>query len=131
MNSIRSLASTAVLIALTLCASPNAHGTLHITEFMADNKNTLQDGDGDASDWIEIFNSGPQPVNMEGYFLTDEIDALTKWSFPSVEMVLFLEGTGRPRIEEVAAARQTERGNRADDKRSETAMEDRKKEGYF
>ena len=34
-------------------------------------------------------------------------------------------------IEEVAAARQTERGNRADDKRSETAMEDRKKEGYF
>lgn len=34
-------------------------------------------------------------------------------------------------IEEVAAARQTERGNRADDKRGETAMEDRKKEGYF
>ena len=34
-------------------------------------------------------------------------------------------------IEEVAAARQTERGNRADDKRSETSMEDRKKEGYF
>ncbi|MDQ8188850.1 sulfate adenylyltransferase subunit CysD [Roseibacillus persicicus] len=34
-------------------------------------------------------------------------------------------------IDEVAAARQTERGNRADDKRSETAMEDRKKEGYF
>ena len=28
-------------------------------------------------------------------------------------------------------ARQTERGTRADDKRSETAMEDRKKEGYF
>jgi sulfate adenylyltransferase subunit 2 len=34
-------------------------------------------------------------------------------------------------IAEVAAARQTERGTRADDKRSETAMEDRKKEGYF
>jgi len=34
-------------------------------------------------------------------------------------------------IEEVATARQTERGTRADDKRSETAMEDRKKEGYF
>jgi len=32
---------------------------------------------------------------------------------------------------EVAAMRETERGNRADDKRSETAMEDRKKEGYF
>jgi len=34
-------------------------------------------------------------------------------------------------VEEVAAMRLTERGNRADDKRSETAMEDRKKEGYF
>ncbi len=34
-------------------------------------------------------------------------------------------------IEEVAAARTTERGTRADDKRSETAMEDRKKDGYF
>jgi sulfate adenylyltransferase subunit 2 len=34
-------------------------------------------------------------------------------------------------VAEVAAARQTERGTRADDRRSETAMEDRKKEGYF
>lgn len=34
-------------------------------------------------------------------------------------------------IAEVAAARRTERGNRADDMRSETSMEDRKKEGYF
>jgi sulfate adenylyltransferase subunit 2 len=32
---------------------------------------------------------------------------------------------------EVSAMRQTERGNRSDDKRSETAMEDRKKQGYF
>tara|TARA_B100001142_G_scaffold328942_1_gene390511 strand:+ start:1842 stop:2747 length:906 start_codon:yes stop_codon:yes gene_type:complete len=34
-------------------------------------------------------------------------------------------------IKEVAATRMTERGGRADDKRSEAAMEDRKKEGYF
>ncbi|MCG8326330.1 MAG: sulfate adenylyltransferase subunit CysD [Chitinophagales bacterium] len=34
-------------------------------------------------------------------------------------------------IQEVAVARKTERGGRADDKRSETAMEDRKKQGYF
>lgn len=34
-------------------------------------------------------------------------------------------------IAEVAAAHQTERGTRADDRRTETAMEDRKKEGYF
>jgi sulfate adenylyltransferase subunit 2 len=34
-------------------------------------------------------------------------------------------------IHEVASTHVTERGGRADDKRSETAMEDRKKEGYF
>ncbi|HOK37989.1 MAG: sulfate adenylyltransferase subunit CysD [Bacteroidales bacterium] len=34
-------------------------------------------------------------------------------------------------IAEIAASRITERGGRADDKRSEAAMEDRKKEGYF
>ena len=34
-------------------------------------------------------------------------------------------------IQEIAASLSTERGTRADDKRSETAMEDRKKEGYF
>ncbi|MFN6945371.1 MAG: sulfate adenylyltransferase subunit CysD [Cytophagaceae bacterium] len=34
-------------------------------------------------------------------------------------------------IAEVASARQTERGTRADDRRSEAAMEDRKKQGYF
>lgn len=34
-------------------------------------------------------------------------------------------------IEEVATTRTTERGTRADDKRGETAMEDRKKAGYF
>jgi sulfate adenylyltransferase subunit 2 len=34
-------------------------------------------------------------------------------------------------IAEVAAARQTERGGRSDDKRSDSSMEDRKREGYF
>ncbi len=34
-------------------------------------------------------------------------------------------------IDEVASTRVTERGGRADDKRSEAAMEDRKKQGYF
>lgn len=34
-------------------------------------------------------------------------------------------------IEEIAAAKVTERGSRADDKRSDTSMEDRKREGYF
>jgi sulfate adenylyltransferase subunit 2 len=34
-------------------------------------------------------------------------------------------------IQEIAATRITERGGRYDDRRSDAAMEDRKKEGYF
>jgi len=34
-------------------------------------------------------------------------------------------------VQEVSAMKQTERGNRSDDKRSETSMEDRKRQGYF
>ena len=34
-------------------------------------------------------------------------------------------------VDEVSGMRQTERGNRTDDKRSESAMEDRKRQGYF
>ena len=34
-------------------------------------------------------------------------------------------------VKEVSAMRKTERGDRSDDKRSETAMEDRKRQGYF
>ncbi|HAN19311.1 MAG: sulfate adenylyltransferase small subunit [Bacteroidetes bacterium GWC2_33_15] len=45
--------------------------------------------------------------------------------------VLSKAGTVEEIIEEVAATRVTERGGRYDDKRSEAAMEDRKKEGYF
>ena len=40
-------------------------------------------------------------------------------------------GTIAEIIQEVATVRVTERGGRADDRRSEAAMEDRKKQGYF
>ena len=63
-----------------------AHADLHITEFMAINGGSLQDEDGDDSDWIELFNSGPGSIDLDGYFLTDDEGALTKWSFPAVQM---------------------------------------------
>jgi sulfate adenylyltransferase subunit 2 len=45
--------------------------------------------------------------------------------------VLSAANTVEDIIAEISASRQTERGTRADDKRSEAAMEDRKKDGYF
>ena len=55
-----------------------------ISEFMADNNQTLLDGDGNASDWIEIFNAGDAPANMSGWSLTDDPADTAKWPFPAV-----------------------------------------------
>jgi len=74
------------LLAVWFLGTSPAIARLYITEFMSDNRTTIEDEDGDASDWIEIFNSGTDPVNLGGYFLTDTEDALTMWSFPAVEI---------------------------------------------
>ena len=53
-------------------------------------------------------------------------------SFVETEYVAFSDADDLTKIiEEIATTRTTERGGRADDKRAETAMEDRKKQGYF
>jgi hypothetical protein len=80
------------LFLIALATIFNAHAALHITEFMAINGGTLRDEDGDTSDWIELFNSGPESVNLDGYFLTDDESARTKWRLPaaSIESGAFL-----------------------------------------
>jgi hypothetical protein len=57
-----------------------------INEFMAANSSTLADEDGDYSDWIEIFNTAATPVNLGGWFLTDDSSALGKWQFPATNL---------------------------------------------
>ena len=76
-------------------------GVVLITEFMAINNSTLFDEDGDDSDWIEIYNRGPVPVDLDGWYLTDDQDNLTKWRFPGVildpydYLVVFASGENR------------------------------------
>ncbi len=54
-----------------------------INEFMSKNETTIQDLDGDFSDWLEIYNSGNSEVNLEGFHLSDDSEDITKWVFPS------------------------------------------------
>ncbi|MEE3179939.1 MAG: lamin tail domain-containing protein, partial [Verrucomicrobiota bacterium] len=53
-----------------------------INEFMAQNRSTLLDEDGESSDWIELWNPNHQPVPITGWYLTDDPDDLSKWTFP-------------------------------------------------
>ena len=101
IHTIRSIARIVALIAFSLCSFPTAHSVLHITEFMADNGGSLLDSDGDASDWIEVFNSGANTADLEGNFLTDQEDAMTKWQLPAVQLpageflLIFASGKNR------------------------------------
>ena len=62
----------------------DAEVELYITEFMSSNSETIPDEDGNSEDWIEIFNAGVDPVNLDGYGLTDNPSNPFKWTFPSV-----------------------------------------------
>ena len=53
---------------------------------MAANTRTTNDVDGATSDWLELFNAGAVPVNLDGWFLADSTNRLTQWRFPNYVM---------------------------------------------
>jgi len=62
-----------------------------INEFVASNRASLIDGDGNAPDWIELSNGGAASVPLAGWSLTDQRRNLRKWPFPP-EAVLRARG---------------------------------------
>ena len=79
---------TFALSALCLVGIPTQaySQTVYISEFMASNQDTLDDQDGESSDWIELFNSGSTPVDLDGWYLTDDPLLLAKWQIPGVTL---------------------------------------------
>ena len=59
---------------------------LQISEFMAVNDHGIRDEDGDRSDWIELWNSGTDAVDLTGWHLTDTVEQPAKWTFPAVSI---------------------------------------------
>ena len=53
-----------------------------IVEFMASNDKSLYDEDGESSDWMEIFNPDPAPLDISGWFLTNDPGELGRWQLP-------------------------------------------------
>jgi len=63
---------------------------LVINEFMASNSSRpplaigeLVDGNGESSDWIEIYNPTDKTINLSGWYITDNENDLTQWQFPN------------------------------------------------
>ncbi|MBI3416366.1 MAG: lamin tail domain-containing protein [Verrucomicrobia bacterium] len=76
-------------------------GDVIINEFVAENINGLKDEDGQAEDWIELFNRGTAAVDLAGWSLTDNPDEPGQWSFPAITLapkqflIVFASGKDR------------------------------------
>lgn len=56
--------------------------SVFLSEFLASNDGGLTDADGDASDWLELWNPTGEPVDLSGWFLSDNPTETDKWAFP-------------------------------------------------
>ena len=69
---------------------------------MSSNETILADEDGDFPDWIELYNGGNSPVNLEGYGISDDRLDLSKSVFPKITLLpkkhLLLFASGKDRV---------------------------------
>ncbi len=63
---------------------PGDWGLVLLTEAMSQNEGTLEDGDGEAVDWVELFNPGATAVNLQDWTLADSEE---DWTFPSLTLL--------------------------------------------
>jgi len=54
-----------------------------INELMPDNTNAVPDQNGEYDDWVELYNLSTEPFDLSGYYLSDKMDQLNRWQFPS------------------------------------------------
>ena len=57
---------------------------LVINEIMAGNVTAVADQNGEYDDWVELYNGNSFSLNLNGYYLSDNENDLTKWTFPNV-----------------------------------------------
>jgi hypothetical protein len=60
-----------------------AENDLVINELMSSNTSVVEDANGEFDDWVELYNTGADAIDLSGYFLTDNFESLNKWTFPS------------------------------------------------
>ena len=61
---------------------------VYISEVMASNDTTVANSAADYTDWIEIYNSSAEAVDLSGYGLSDNLGRARKWQFPDGTIIL-------------------------------------------
>ena len=57
-----------------------------INEVVSANRDSLVDGDGDSSDWVELFNASGETLSLAGWSLSDDPDDPESWGLPAVQL---------------------------------------------
>lgn len=57
---------------------------LYINEVLMANKFIIKDSDNEYSDYIELYNDYDYDIDLEGYYLSDELTSSKKWQFPNI-----------------------------------------------
>ncbi len=86
-----------ISIIIFLLLKANVHAQIPniiINEFLALNSNIIYDKDlFQYSDWIEIYNDDLSEINLNGYFITDNLNDPTKWMI-SDDIIIQAKGYG-------------------------------------
>ncbi len=59
------------------------YSALVINELMSSNQTVYEDEFGEFEDWIELYNSGSESIDLSGLYLSDNADNLTKFQIPN------------------------------------------------
>lgn len=87
------------LIFWTLVSALQAQ--IRINEGSNRNFSAIADEDGDYPDWVELYNSGTDTINLFNYSISDNPSNITKWTFPAVNIspgeykIIFCSGKNR------------------------------------
>lgn len=74
---------------------------IKLNEYSTTKTQTLLSADGEFVSWVELYNPSKEPISLEGFALTDNVDKPDKWLFPAVSidakgyLVVLLSGESR------------------------------------
>ncbi|MDW8418409.1 MAG: CotH kinase family protein [Chitinophagales bacterium] len=72
-----------IILAGMLAMVFSLHAQVVINEYSCANKSQHADATGNYEDWIELYNAGASPVNIGGWYLSDQKGQPTKWQIPA------------------------------------------------
>ena len=79
---MKKITNTILIFAFSIFYLGNISAQIVINEYSCANLNSFADNYNDYEDWVELHNVSNQPVNIGGYYLSDNPDNPDRWKIP-------------------------------------------------